>query len=141
MKMNRIFGLALLVMTAAAGAAHAEVQAKVHLPFAAHWGKVIMAPGDYNISLPEASLGHRQLTVEGGGKTGYIQPLVTDDDDKSTGGEKRSYLEFVKVNGTYFVAQYRSAASGKIFRFAVPKQQRHVELSDQDVVRLGVAGN
>jgi hypothetical protein len=146
MSMNRIFRFGLLVMTAAAGAVHAAEQAKFHLPFGARWGEVTLAPGDYKVALPEASLGNRQFVVrgkdvQGKDKTGYVQPLVADSDDSLRHDPNHSYLQLVKVNGTYFVAKYRSGSTGQLFSFAVPKQKREVRMAVRDVVNVGALGN
>ena len=39
MSIKSIFSFGLMTMTIAAGAAHAAVQAKFHLPFGAQWGQ------------------------------------------------------------------------------------------------------
>jgi hypothetical protein len=141
MSMKHIFGFGLLVMTVAAGAAQAEVQAKFHLPFGARWGEMTLAPGDYVMQLPEASLGVRQFTVTGDHKTGYVQPVVTDYHDALTNDSDRSYLQLVKVNGTYFVTKYRSGATGKLFSFAVPTHKHKKGTTEEEVVKLGFSSN
>jgi len=142
MSMNRILTLGLVTITALVGTAQAEVHANFHLPFYAHWGQVTLAPGDYKISIPDGYRGTPKLLIEGKGKTGYIQPQVTEADGNSTKDPEHSYLQFAKVNGAYFVTQYRSAAIGETFRFTVPKQARHrSEKADQDTVKIGVGGN
>jgi hypothetical protein len=138
MKMKHILSYGLLITTIAVGSAHAAVQAKFHLPVGVHWGAMTLAPGDYKLSLPEGALGVRQFTVTGGDKTGYVQPTVTDDNAGLFDDSTRSYLQLVKVNGAFFVAQYRSGATGKLFSFAVPKHKRTV---DEEVVKLGFSGN
>jgi hypothetical protein len=139
MSMNRILSIGFLAMTIAAGAAHAAQQAKFHLPVEARWGDATLPPGDYKVSLPELSLGVSQFVVKSNDKTRYVLPMVTDRADGSS--HDPSYLRLVKVNGTYFVAEYRSTAAGKTFSFAVPKPKRQVEITDQDVLKLGVSGN
>src|SRR5271168_3921850 len=107
MSINRILSLGLLALTATVGAVQAGVQAKFHLPVEARWGQSILAPGDYKLSLPEYSLGGRQLIVTGGDKNVMIQPTVMDYDRDAIPDADRSYLKLVKVNGTYFVTEYR----------------------------------
>jgi hypothetical protein len=141
MSINRIFNLGLLVMTVAVGAAHAGVQAEFHLPFGARWGQMTLAPGDYKLTLPEMALGHRQFTVTSNDRTGYVQPMVADYGQSLEGDSGHSYLKLVKVNGTYFVAEYRSGVTGKTFNFAVPKQKHNLEMTDQDVTKVEVSGN
>ncbi len=140
MNISHVFGFGLLAITLAAGAAQAGQQAAFHLPFEARWGELTMAPGDYKVSLPEVSLGIRQFSINGGDKTGFVQPMVTDDEGIRSHSSD-SYLELVKVNGTYFVAKYRSGATGKMFSFEVPKKKHEMELANRDVVKLRVSGN
>jgi hypothetical protein len=127
-----------MTMTIAAGAAHAAVQAKFHLPFGAQWGQMTLAPGDYKVSLPERSLGSPEFVIRSDEKTGYVQSIVTDNNNGLVSDSSRSYLQFVKVNGTYFVAKYRSGATGQVFSFAVPNHKRGAE---QDVRRLSFSSN
>jgi hypothetical protein len=100
-----------------------------------------LAPGDYKVSLPEASLGVQQFVVKGNDKTGYILPMAADYHESLRPDSSRSYLQLVKVNGTYVVAQYRSGGTGQTFSFAVPKHKHQLRMTDQDVVKLGAAGN
>lgn len=138
MSLKRIFSFGLMMMTIAAGAAHAAVQAKFHLPFGARWGQMTLAPGDYKVLLPDRSLGSPQFVVKGDERTGYVQPIVTDNNNGLVNDSSRSYLQFVKVNGTYFVAKYRSGATGQVFSFAVPNHKHNEE---QDVRRLSFSSN
>jgi hypothetical protein len=138
MSMKRIFSFGLMMMTIAVGAARAAVQAKFHLPFGARWGQMTLAPGDYKVLLPDRSLGSPQFVVKGDERTGYVQPIVTDNNNGLMNDSSRSYLQFVKVNGTYFVAKYRSGATGQVFSFAVPNHKRSEE---QDVRRLTFSNN
>jgi len=139
MSMRHIFSFGLLAMTIAAGSVHAAVQAKFHLPVGARWGQMTLAPGDYKVLLPEGSLGVRQFTVKGDAKTGYVQPVVTDDNDGLVNESGGSYLQLVKVDGTFFIAKYRSGATGKMFSFAVPKHKKGT--ADDEVLKLGFSGN
>ncbi len=139
MSIKHIFCFGILVTTIAVGSAHAAVQAKFHLPVGARWGAMTLAPGDYQVSLPEGSLGVRQFTVTGDEKTGYVQPTVTDDNDGLVNDSTRSYLQLVKVNGTFYVAKYRSGATGKLFSFSVPKHKKGT--TEEEVVKLGFSTN
>jgi hypothetical protein len=141
MIMNRIFSFGLLVLTAAVGAAQAGVQAQFHLPFEARWGQAILAPGDYKVSLPESSTAGRQWLVTSQDKSVFVQPLVTDHDERWADDSKGSYLTLVKVNGMYVVSQYRSGPTGKVFGFPVPKPQHRVTMTDRDVLKLGASTN
>ena len=97
-----------------------------------------LAPGDYQVLLPERSLGSPQFVVTGDARTGYVQPIVTDNSNGLVNESSRSYLQFVKVNGTYFVSQYRSGTTGQIYSFTVPNHKRSEE---QDVRKLSFSGD
>ena len=141
MSMNRMFSFGLLVATMATGAAHAAVQAKFHLPVGAHWGEVTLAPGDYQVSLPEPGLGVWHFTVKGDDKTGYIRPMATDYEENLGHDSSHNYLQLVKVNGTYYVAKYQSGVTGKMFSFAVPKRKHQLRMSDREAVNVGASSN
>jgi hypothetical protein len=134
MSINRILNLGLLLITAAAGAAYAEVQAQFHLPFEAHWGGMTLAPGDYKVNLPNISHGSNQFVVNGADGSGFVQPMVADTDGNLPSDSTRSYLKIVKINGSYFVQQYRSGPTGKTFAFALPKSKHHLGMADEYVI-------
>jgi hypothetical protein len=138
---NRIFSFALLAATAAVGAAQAEQQARFHLTFAAQWGEITLAPGDYRVTLPEIALGHWNFFVTGHDARGFIIPTTTDFAGLMQKPSNRSYLQLVKTDGVFRVAKYQSAATGAIFTFKLPKPQHKVEMASQEVVNVDVAGN
>ena len=78
---------------------NAAEQAKFHLPVQAHWGKAILEPGDYRVSLPAPSLGRTSFHVEGGGKTLLEMPQVT----SYEGNAIPSHLKLTEVDGAYFI--------------------------------------
>lgn len=91
-------------------------QAKFHLPFEAHWGTAVLAPGDYNISVPFAEV-QPIFHVSGDNKSSMVTPLVAGEQPLST----HSALQVVNVNGVYFVKEYKSGPTGRVFSFPVPK--------------------
>ncbi len=56
LSVNRIFNIAVLTAFAGAGLMQAAEQAAFHLPVTAHWGQVVLQPGDYKMSLPALRL-------------------------------------------------------------------------------------
>src|SRR3954470_7978959 len=59
------------------------------------------------------------IQLAGPSKHGIIVPAVT----STEGTTDRSYLECIKVNGTYVVRRYVTAFSGQVFNFGVPKPE------------------
>jgi len=142
MSMNRILTLGLLAITAAVGAAQANVQATFHLPVGAHWGQTTLAPGDYKISIPDDYRATPRLILQGNGTTGYVQPQLIDPESDQPNVRENSYLKLEKVNGAFFVTEYRSGSIGETFHFLLPKQPRHHSpKTERDVVKIGVGGN
>lgn len=103
----------------------AAVQAKFHLPITAHWGKAVLAPGDYNIRISDLTSGRNQVLIEGEGNIIYEMPVAVD--PLST--DSASSLQLVQTDGNYFVREYRSGFAGKTFTFGTPKQMasRHTK--------------
>ncbi len=91
-------------------------QAKFHLPFEAHWGSAVLAPGDYDISVPFAEA-QPIFHVSGDNKSSMVAPQMMEEQPLSS----HSSLQLVKVNGVYYVKEYKSGASGMRFSFGVPK--------------------
>jgi hypothetical protein len=105
-----------------------QQQATFHLSVVTHWGNAVLQPGDYKMSLPDDTLGQRQLKVEGNGRTVYIFPIVADSMDKGAS----SHLEVSEIGGQYFVHGFASGVLGKEFSFFTPKVKRHEENMAKD---------
>ncbi len=121
----RIIQSAGIVAFASTGLMQAAQQATFHLPVAAHWGSVLLKPGDYHVSLPEISQGERAFRVTGNGKSMFELALTTDVRNAS----KHSQLELLPVNGNYFVREFSYGPIGRTFTFAVPKASRREEVA------------
>ncbi|MBV8552933.1 MAG: hypothetical protein JOY54_16690 [Acidobacteriaceae bacterium] len=118
--LNRI-GFAILAVVVSMSASHAAAQqATFHLPVTAHWGQAVLQPGDYKMTSPEPALGSSTFFVRGADMAAYTLPLTTEDRRASSS----SYLQLVKVDGTYFVEEYNDGSAGKLFTFALPKAAR-----------------
>jgi hypothetical protein len=94
-------------------------QSTFHLPFKAHWGRAVLEPGDYRISTPLGASGAYMIHLSGQNKSNMLVPAVTQIQNPSN----RSYLEFVNVDGEYFLRDYKQA-SGQAFHFGIPKVKR-----------------
>jgi hypothetical protein len=100
--------------------------ATFHLSTPAHWGEVVLAPGDYKLSLPAPSLGRVAFRIEGAGQSVFAFPVSTNDAQSNSAS---SYLKLSEIDGAYFIREFSSGATGKTFTFAMPKQTRHQEMA------------
>lgn len=114
------FTLAAIAAVACAGVMQAEEHGSFHLPVEAHWGRVVLEPGDYTIIQPGASLDQTTLRLVGQGKIVFESPLITEFRRYSDS----SYLTLTKVDEQYFVTEYKSGVTGKTFTFNMPKETR-----------------
>lgn len=105
-----------LAVTLSASTAKAQ-QVTFKLPFEAHWGKAVLAPGDYSLTPQSVTSGIQVFTLTGSGKTYVMAPATISYGEPSD----RSYLELVNRGGTYSIAKFSSGLTGKTFRFEVPK--------------------
>ena len=133
--LNRIITFALLASALGGSTTYAAQQARFHLPFAAHWGNVVLEPGDYTLSAPSLSTGIAQFYVHGGGTSAIQLPLSTETKETS----QSSYLKFVSVNGTYFLREYTSGPTGKTFTFKVPHPERTQTMAQRTSTAVPVA--
>ena len=123
---------AVLAVAGIAGvsAANAE-QGKFTLPFEAHWGQVVLAPGEYTITVPNDVTWSKVMQLSGAGKTVFVMSGF----DTSRPFSDNSFLVVKNVNGTHYVREFASGFSGRSFRFAVPKGVRrevHLGAMTQD---------
>lgn len=117
---GHLLGVASLSILASAAIMQGAEQCTFHLPVAAHWGKVLLQPGDYNLSLASSIVDQPIFRLDGAGTIAFEMPLVSDEQSISD----RSYLKLSEVGGDYFVREFSSGISGKTFQFAVPKEVR-----------------
>jgi hypothetical protein len=121
-----VFNLAALVAFAGTATMQGAEQARFHLSTPAHWGEVVLPPGDYEVLLPAPAVGRTAFRIEGAGKSMYEFPLTT---DKSQNYSASSYLKLEEIDGSYFVREYSSGPTGRTFTFSIPKQTRHQEMA------------
>lgn len=121
----RIITSAAFVALAGTGLMKGEEHATFHLPMAAHWGSVLLAPGDYSLSLPDLSIGDVALRVAGAGRTVYEMPSVIDRKETSN----KSRLELWNIDGNYFIRELAYGPTGKTFTFFVPKPSHRVQIA------------
>lgn len=128
---KRIFSTLVLAGLAILPAIQAEtVQGRFHLGVAAYLGESLLRPGDYNISLLQSSSGLKHVAVVGKGGRAYAMPMVVEQQYSSG----TSSLRLVEVGGNFFVKEFRSENTGKIYSFGVSEKvvqsQKTLELAN-----------
>lgn len=135
---NRILGLAALAVGLGLTAQRASAQeaATFHLPFAAHWGPIVLESGDYKLSAPSGQSGNHLIYIS---QPGHSRMVLAQSTETQPRHFDRSSLELVNVNGAYFVRRYRSAVNGQVFTFPVPKGTPETEVASATVTSVPVA--
>ena len=111
-------------------------QAAFHLPVAAHWGSIVLESGDYKLSASIGGSGNHLIYISQPGQGKVVLPEATEIPRRKLDG---SSLELVNVNGAYFVRRYRSAVTGQVFTFAVPKATPETETASAAVTSIPLA--
>lgn len=134
-KSSPILGLVALAAGLGLTATSASAQqATFHLPFAAHWGAAVLEPGDYKLSVPVESSGTHLIQVSEYGHSRRMLPQSMDVQGHLDG----SSLEIVTVNGAHFVRRYKSAFTGQVFTFPVPKATPETEMASAGMTKVPV---
>jgi hypothetical protein len=110
-------------------------QATFHLPFEAHWGRAVLEPGDYKLSLPAGESPNHLIHLSGAGKGSMFVPQVTETMQLPL---HRSYLRLVNVKGEYFVREYSYAPTNQVFTFGVPKVGRETTIASASTTSIPV---
>lgn len=134
---NRIFSLTALAVGLGLAAIPASAQqVAFHLPFAVHWGHTVLEPGDYKLSAPIEWSGSRLIHVS---QPGHGRMILPQSIEVQQPHFDRSSLELVNIKGTYFVKRYKSAPTGHVFTFPVPKAMSETEMASAAVTTVPVA--
>jgi len=134
---TRILSLAAVAVGLGLTATPASAQqATFHLPFAAHWGSIVLESGDYKLSDPPGQLGSHLIYVSQPGHSKMVLAQSIEIQPRHFDG---SSLELANVNGAYFVKKYRSALTGQVFTFSVPKASPETEMASAAVTSVPVA--
>lgn len=115
-------------------------QGRFNLPFEAHWGNAVLAPGAYRLTGPSATSPIGIVYISGNGTTQMVVPAITEFGNDSN----RSYLKLVNVGGAYVVREFVSGATGRNYTFPIPKtlRLRMSPKADHDVATvIDVSGN
>ena len=124
-----------IVLVAAAVPANAQqiYKATFTLPFEAQWGKTVIEPGQYTITVEDA-LGQKLIRVNGA-ENGEMAMFVTPSSPEPSGDNGK--LVFVNVNGLYTLKAFDAAAIGQSFIFPVHKAKGE----RAQLTTIGVATN
>jgi hypothetical protein len=134
LSMTRLITVSAFVVALGWGASQARAQkATFHLPFEAHWGSTVLDPGNYTLSAPNSSSPTRIFFLHGNAGIQMAVPIIVNNETASG----HSHLKLVKVDGTYYVQEYVSEATGTSLKFATPRAT-HRELRAQDQVLLAL---
>jgi hypothetical protein len=128
-------GLAAYLGLAAVGAS--AQQAAFTLPVEAHWGHVVLEPGDYKVRFPSSVDTMRLIRVTGNGKTLNFLPQVTSVDRKY--GDSGKLVLTHESNG-YRVSSISKPDSDSAFAFPLPKSHESStgSLAHQDQAKIAV---
>lgn len=138
---KRIFNFAFLTVIIAGTATIASAQqANFHLPFEAKWGSLTLPPGDYNIQLPQPSMGTRQILVRGPA-VGFVMTMASDAYGVRKEPSNNDYLQLVKVNDVYYVTKFEDGTRATTFFFKAPKESHVEQAAAREVLTIPVAGN
>lgn len=136
-RLTRVLSLTAIAAGLGLTTVHASAQqATFHLPFEAHWGRAVLEPGDYRLSLPMGESPSHLIHLRGAGKGSMFVPEAT---ETQQFGSNRSYLKLVNVKGTYFVREYKSGPAGLLFTFSVPKSSREALVASTSATTIQVA--
>jgi hypothetical protein len=108
--------LAGLSISAVPLSAQQVYKATFDLPFAAHWGRTVLEPGEYTVTV-EQGLAMRLIRIQGEGGTAVT---VAGPYKMEPAGE-HGRLTFASVGGTYVLEQLDAGSLGQAFTFAKPK--------------------
>lgn len=114
---TRILKIAALAGVIGVSCMQGAVQATFHLPVETHWGKDVLAPGDYRILVPDMLSGPHRVSIQGNGQTIYETVQAIDVDPQVS----NPALKLIEHDGAYFVKEYRSGVAGATYSFGIPK--------------------
>ena len=140
--MNVGFMALSLCLAASQGKAQGTYMGKFTLPVEARWGSVILAPGDYTISMElESARTFNYLVVRGEGKSAFILASVADHKEITN----HSQLNLVKTAAGYAVQTLEAGEAGLTLSYLVPKNKREpaaheAELHSQLILGISTIG-
>jgi hypothetical protein len=119
-------GFAVLLL--AAPLAAQSFQGRFTLPVKARWGKAILPPGNYTLTLARFRGGQRQVIVQGEAKGSPAALMATESEDFPPLLSKNSLVCF-REGGTLVVRALEVSALGEIVYFHMPSGTQFYTLS------------
>jgi hypothetical protein len=113
-----VFALAIGLTTSQANAQ--SLKGTFNLPYQAHWGNVVLEPGQYALSLSTGTLTTPVIYITGQGKTVMILAARP-----ATAESERGYLRIENVGQTHVIREFNSGIAGRLFTFSVPKSVKN----------------
>jgi hypothetical protein len=108
--------LAALSISALPLSAQQVYKATFDLPFSAHWGRTVLEPGEYTVTV-EQGLAMRLIRIQGEGGTA----VTVAGPYKTEPAGEYGRLTFANVGGTYVLEQFDAGSLGQAFTFGKPK--------------------
>jgi hypothetical protein len=128
--------LAALSISALPLSAQQVYKATFDLPFAAQWGRTVLEPGEYTVTV-EQGLAMRLIRIRGEGGTA----VAVAGPYKMEPAAEHGRLTFANVGGTYVLEQFGTGSLGQSFTFAKPKalpgESAQADNKTRDTVVLG----
>src|SRR5438270_12846410 len=107
-KLGQVTRMAAFAAAVGLGATQMNAQqGTFNLPFAAHWGNVVLQPGEHEVKVPLV-MEQKRVFLSGAEGTEMSVPLVTEQIPESN----HSYLHVVNINGTNYIDEYNCGETG-----------------------------
>jgi len=119
-RLMRFAVLTALLLSLGRSATAQDIQGKFELPFPAHWGGIVLTPGQYSFSYAPLANGGIPVVVlrQGMRKLGMITGYKTESGQRYS---VASHLTAIRVGSTYRIISLQFSAEGTTVGFHVPK--------------------
>ena len=120
---NCALTVSVFALVAGLGASQANAQdlrGTFTLPYQAHWGNIVLEPGQYVLRLSAGALTAPVIHITGQGKNVMILAPKS-----ATAESERGYLRVENVGQTHVVREFNSGIGGQLFTFSVPKSVKN----------------
>lgn len=129
---SRLIAVSAFAAALGLGASQANAQrATFDLPVEAHWGGTVLNPGSYILNAPFSQSGIHIFYLQGNTGSKIVVPTIVNN-EPAVG---RSRLKLVRVDGTYYIQEFVSAANNTTLKFHVPRAN-HRELRAENRVLM-----
>lgn len=125
---NWALSVSVFALAIGLGASQANAESlrgTFNLPYQAHWGRVVLEPGEYVLRLSTQPSMLPVLYISGQGKTVMVLAGTSGATDFG-----RSYLRIENIGDAHVVREFHSGVGGKLYTFSIPKSvKKQVELA------------